>query len=104
MGYARSPFIGFEFYLRIVVGLDEDDIQLILKKYITNFVSSKITPGIYSIKDISKAVYTMGDHGGALQIEYDHKTKKTKLISTHFGETLGTLIFDEKPFLILEWV
>ena len=27
MGYARSPFRDFENYLRIVVGLDEDDIQ-----------------------------------------------------------------------------
>ena len=26
MGYARSPFRDFESYLRIVVGLDEDDI------------------------------------------------------------------------------
>ena len=29
--YARSPFRDFESYLRIVVGLDENDIQLILK-------------------------------------------------------------------------
>ena len=32
MGYARSPFRGFESCLRIVVGLDEDDIQLLLKQ------------------------------------------------------------------------
>ena len=32
MGYARSPFRDFENYLRIVVGLDEDDNQLILKQ------------------------------------------------------------------------
>ena len=32
MGYARSPFREFEGYLRNVVGLDEDDIQLILKQ------------------------------------------------------------------------
>ena len=30
MGYARSPFRNFESFLRIVVGSDEDDIQLIL--------------------------------------------------------------------------
>ena len=28
MGYARSPFRDIEIYLRIVVGLDENDIQL----------------------------------------------------------------------------
>ena len=33
MGYARSPFRDFESYLAIVIGLDEDDIQLILKQY-----------------------------------------------------------------------
>ena len=33
MGYARSPFRDFDSYLRIVVGLDEDEIQLILKQY-----------------------------------------------------------------------
>ena len=32
MGYATSPFQDFESSLGIVVGLDEDDIQLILKK------------------------------------------------------------------------
>ena len=32
MGYARSPIRDFESYFRIVVGLDEDDIQLILKQ------------------------------------------------------------------------
>ena len=31
MGYARSPFRGFESYIRIVPGL-EDDIQLLLKQ------------------------------------------------------------------------
>ena len=32
MGYARALFQDFESYLRIVVGMDEDDIQLILKQ------------------------------------------------------------------------
>ena len=29
MGYATSPFQDFESYLRLVVGLDQDDFQLI---------------------------------------------------------------------------
>ena len=33
MGYARSPFRDFESYLRIVVGLEEDNIRLTLKQY-----------------------------------------------------------------------
>ncbi len=32
MGYARSPFRGFTSYLKSVDGLDEDDVQLILKE------------------------------------------------------------------------
>ena len=37
MGYARSPFTDFENYLRIVTGLDENDIQLFLKQYNSEF-------------------------------------------------------------------
>ena len=32
MGFARSPFGDFENYLGSVVGLDEDDIQLVSKQ------------------------------------------------------------------------
>ena len=42
MCYARSPFRYFESYLKIVVGLKEDDIQLILKQYNSNFVTYEI--------------------------------------------------------------
>ena len=79
MGYARSPFRDFESYLAIVVGLDEDDIQLILKQKNSNFVIYKTIPGIHTIKNISEAVYTMSDHQGTLQIEYDAISMKTKL-------------------------
>ena len=49
MGYARSSFRDFESYLRIVVGFDEDDIQLILKQYNSKFVTYELLPGIYTI-------------------------------------------------------
>ena len=39
LGYSRSPFRGFENYLRIVVGLDEKDIQLILKNPILSLMN-----------------------------------------------------------------
>ena len=70
MGYARSLFRDFESHLRIVVGLDEDDIQLVLKRYIANFVTYELDPGNYTIEDLQEAVYPLGDHGGTLQIEY----------------------------------
>ena len=64
IGYARSRFRDFESYLRIVVVLDDHDIQVILKPCNSIFFTYEITPGIYSIKDVSEAVYTMGDHEG----------------------------------------
>ena len=79
MGYARSPFRDFEIYLRFVVGLDEDDIQMTLKQYNSNFVTYEISPGMYSINDISEVVYKMGDHGGILQMKYDDISMKTKV-------------------------
>ena len=42
MGYARSPFRDFESYLRIAVGLEEDNIRLILKQYNEEFYYSCI--------------------------------------------------------------
>ena len=62
--YAISPFRDFESYLRIVVGLDENDIQLILRQYIASFVTYEFDPGIYTIEDFQEAVYSLGDHEG----------------------------------------
>ena len=98
MGYARSLFRDFESYLRIVVGLEEDKIRLILKQYNEKFITYELDPGNYTIEDLKKAVYPLGDHEGTLQIEYDDLDKKVKLILTRFGETFGTLRFDEKSF------
>ena len=98
MGYARSPFRDFENYLRIVLGLDENDIQLFLKEYNSFFNNYELSPGIYTIKGILEAVHTQGDHDGNLQIEYDGITMKTKLILTCFGSTFGTFRFSEKSF------
>ena len=98
MGYARPPFRDFERYLKIVVGLDENDIQLISKQYSSYFVTYELSPGIYSIRVISEVVYKMGDHEGTLQIGYDDISMRTKLILTRFVSTFGTLRFNEKSF------
>ena len=92
-GYARSLFRHFESYLRNVGGLNEDDRQLFLKQYTSIFVTCKITPGVYSIKDNSEAVYTMGDREKILQIKNDDIRMQTKHILTRFGGTFGTLSF-----------
>ena len=76
--------------------MEEDDIYLILEQYNSIFVTYEKTLGIYSIKDISEAVYTMGDQEGTLTIENDVTSMKTKLVLKRFGGTFGTLRFDEK--------
>ena len=70
----------FESYLRIVVGLYEEDIQLILKQYNSHFITFELTPGIYTIQDISDAVHTFSGHSEIIQIEYDDISMKTKII------------------------
>ena len=98
MGYARCPFRDIERYLRIIVGLYEDDIQGILKQYNANFVTYELDPGNYTIDDLQGAVYPRSDHEGTQQIEYDDSNKKNKLVLNCFGSTFGTLRFDEKSF------
>ena len=49
MAYGRSPVRDFESFPTIVVGLDEDDIQLILKQYNSKFIKYERPPGVYSI-------------------------------------------------------
>ena len=98
MGYARSPFRDFERYLRIVIGLDEDVIQLILKQYNEKFFTYELDLGKYTIEDLQEAVYPLGDHQGTSQIEYDDFNKKFKPILTRFGSTFGTFRFDKKSF------
>ena len=80
MGYDRSPFRDFETYLRIVVGLDKDDNQLILKQYSSNLVTYDLDPGIYTIEDHQEAVFPLGDHEGTIKIEYGDISLRTKLI------------------------
>ena len=98
MGYARS-FLRIRNFLRIAVGLLDDDIQLILKQqYNIKFVTYELASRIYTNKEISEAVYTMGDHEGTLKIEYDDTSMKKKLFLTRFVSTFGTLRFDGESF------
>ena len=100
MGYAWSPFRNFESYLRIVAGLDEDNIQMILEEFNSFFITHEIPPGIYTISDFSEVVYTMGGHERTIQIEKVDVSMKTKIILTRFRLTIGTLRFDENLHLI----
>ena len=102
LGYNESPFRDFESYLRMVVGLDEKDIQLILKQYNSHFITYELDPGNNTMQDISDVIHTFGGHSEIIEFEYDDLNKKTKLILKYidgqdkFG--LGTLRFDKKSF------
>ena len=102
INYSRSHFRDFESYLRIRVGLDEEDIQLILKKYNSHFITYELSPGIYTMQDISDTVHTFSGHSDIIEIEYDDISMKTTIILKYndwrenFG--LGTLRFDKKSF------
>ena len=100
LGYVRSPFRDYESYLRFIVGLDEEDIHLVLKQFNSNFVTFELCAGIYTIENRSEAVYTMGDHEETLKIEHDDITFKTKLSLKRFGGTFGTLRFDEESLFV----
>ena len=85
--------------MRIRVGLDEEDIQLILKEYNSHFITYELSPGIYTIKDISDVIQTFGGHSDIIEIEYNDISMKTKNILKYkdFRENfgLGTLRFDK---------
>ena len=101
LNYSRSQFRDFE-TLRIRVGLDEEDIQLILKEYNSHFKTYELSPGIYTIKDILDVVQTFSCHSDIIEIEYNDISMKTKIFLKYndwrenFGS--GTLRFDKKSF------
>ena len=103
LGYSRSLFRHFESFLIVVVGLDEEDIRLILKQKNSHFITYELTPGIYTIQDISDTIHTFSGHSEIIRNEYDDISMKTKIILKFkkngkgmFG--LGTLRFDERSF------
>ena len=105
LNYSRSQFRDFETCLGIRVGLDEEDIQLILKEYNSHFRTYELSPGIYLIKHVSDVIHTFCGHTEDIEIDYDDISMKTKIISKYndwrenFG--LGTLRFDKKFFFFI---
>ena len=101
-GYSASSFRDFESYLRLVIGLDEEDIQLILKEYNSHFISYELTPGIYTVQDIFEAIQTFSGHEETIQIEYDDISMRTTIVlkfkNGKMKFALGTLRFDKQSF------
>ena len=79
-GYSASSFRDFESYLRLVVGLDEEDIELILEEYNSHFFTYELTPGIYTIQDISDAIQTFSGHEESIELEYDDISMRTTIV------------------------
>ena len=100
--YSASSFRDFESYLRPVVGLDEEDVQLILKEYNSHFITYELTPGIYTIQDISEAIKTFSGHQETIQLEYDDISMRTTIVLKFKNEenkfASGTLRFDKQSF------
>ena len=111
MNYTQSSFRDFEGYLRILTGLNEDDIQIILKQYNSKLITCEISPGIYTFKDFSEVLprgfekeleirgeiqpNTKYDKSDSIIIECDNNTMRTKLIVRY---EINALRFEEKSF------
>ena len=61
--YTSSVFQDFESFLRAQIDLVEGDIKLVLDEYISSFITYEITPGIYTFKDLSEALFNSLQHG-----------------------------------------
>ena len=109
--YVFSPYRDFERYLRTLTGLNEDDIQLILKQYNSKFITYKNPPGAYTFKDLS-IVLSRGfnneyknrgqmkpnhnyDLSDSIIIHSDNVSLITKL---RLGPDIMVLSFDKKSF------
>ena len=98
--YTSSVFQDFESFLRTQIDLVEDDINLVLDEYNSSFITCELTPGIYTFKDISEALFNIlqsdcpGDCN-VIDIEYDDIKMKTKLV---VQSGIIAVRFDEKSF------
>ena len=99
-GGPRSVFQDFESFLRTEIDLVEDDIRLVLHKYNSSFLTYELDPGLYTLKDLSEALFKILQHeypssNSEILIEYNDITLKTQL----FVES-GTIAirFDGKSF------
>ena len=86
--------------LRTEVDLVEDDIKLILDEYNSSFITYEISPGIYTFKDISEALFNIlqleyPGPSNAIVIEFDDITMKTKIV---VRSGIISIRFDDKLF------
>ena len=98
--YNSSVFQDFESFLRTQIDLIEDDIKLVLDEYNSSFFTYELDPGIYTYKDIPKALFNIlqSEYPGpsnVIDIEYDDITMKIKLV---VNNGIIAIRLDEKSF------
>ena len=98
--YFRSVFQDFESYLRTEVDLIEDDIKLVLDEYNSSFIIYEISPGIYTFKGISGALFSIFQieypgPSNVIDFEYGDISMKTGLV---VRPGIIAIRFDEKSF------
>ena len=105
----QSPFRDFESYLRTLTGLNQDDIQLILKQYNSKFRTYKNYPGVYTFKDFAVVLSRSYRTRFEMLFRPDHKYDKSdSILNDSDGFSLITkltlrpditaLKFNEKSF------
>ena len=111
--YVHSPFREFESYIRIVVGLNEDDIRVILKQYNSEFITHKIYSCAYTFKDLSEVLSRCFENEFEIRggTRPNHKNDKSDSIiidsdnlswinKLRLGPQMNVMRFDIKSFLI----
>ena len=98
--YTNSVFQDFESFLRTQIDLIESDVKLVLDEYNSSFITYELEPGIYTFKDISKALLNIlqieyPGPSNVINIEFDDIARKTKLV-VNIG--IIAIRFDEKSF------
>ena len=93
--YSGSVFQDFESFLRTQIDLVENDIKLVLDEYNSSFITYELNPGIYTFKDVSKALFDIVQHNNVIAIKYDDINLKTRL---SLGIGILAIRFDEKSF------
>ena len=98
--YTSSVFQVFESFLRTQIDLVEDDIKLVLDEKSSSSVTYEVDPGIYTYKDLSKALFNILQHeypssDSEILIRLDDITRKTKLV---VRPGIIAISFDGKSF------
>ena len=93
-------FQDFESFLRTQIDLVEDDVRFVLDEYNSSFITYELTPGIYTFKDLSKALFKIlkteyPESSSEIVVEFDDITRKNKLV---VKSGIIVIRFDEKSF------